>query len=41
MRKSEINPVILEMKEIKSSQTTSDVAGNNQCQDDVSYGTNL
>lgn len=41
MRKSEINPVILEMKEIKSSQTTSNIAGNNQCQDDVSYGTNL
>lgn len=33
MRKLEINPVILGVKEIKSSQTTSKVKGNNWCQD--------
>ena len=31
MRKLEINPVILEVKEIKSRQTANKVNGNNQC----------
>lgn len=33
MRKLEINPLILGVKEMKSSQATSKVKGNNQCQD--------